>query len=313
MDPHSSWNDAIDDGLLFVSSGAGRLHVLLLNHTSNRPIDTTRFLFIGAHPDDCDLKAGGTAALLAEAGHRVKFVSLTDGSAGHHEMEGEALVQRRRAEAEEAASRLGLDAYDVLDHTDGELRPTLEVRRDVIRLIREWQADVVVGPRPNDYHPDHRYAGRVIQDAAYLVQVPNTMPEVVPTDGNPVFLYFEDQFQRPLPFRPDVSVIVDDVLDRKIDALDAHQSQFYGWLPWTEGALDEVPAERAARKEWLKEQWTHPVSAEVRERLETWYPADRARRAQYAESFQLAEYGRQASGDEMARLFSVFPEGPRSQ
>jgi len=284
-----------------------------LDHPSNRPIDTTRFLFIGAHPDDCDLKAGGTAALLAEAGHRVKFVSLTDGSAGHHEMTGEALVQRRRAEADEAASRLGIDAYEVLDHTDGELRPTLGVRRDVIRLIREWRADVVGGPRPNDYHPDHRYAGRVIQDAAYLVQVPNTMPDVAPTDGNPVFLYFEDRFQRPLPFRPDVSVIVDAALDRKIDALDAHESQFYGWLPWTDGALDEVPTEETTRKAWLKERWTRPVSAEVRERLEAWYPAARARQAQYVESFQLTEYGHQASEEEIARLFSVFPDASRSK
>jgi LmbE family N-acetylglucosaminyl deacetylase len=251
--------------------------------------------------------------LLAEAGHRVKFVSLTDGSAGHHEMKGAALVQKRRAEAEEAASRLGIDAYEGLDYTDGELMPTLEVRRDVIRLIREWQADVVVGPRPNDYHPDHRYAGRVIQDAAYQVQVPNTMPEVEPTDGNPVFLYFEDQFQRPRPFRPDVSVIVDEVLDRKIDALDAHESQFYGWLPWTEGTIDEIPEEETARKAWLKERWMRPVSAEERERLGRWYPADRARQAQYVESFQLTEYGHQASEEEIARLFSVFPDGSRRQ
>lgn len=279
--------------------------------THNRTIGTTRFLFIGAHPDDCDLKAGGTAALLVEEGHRVKFVSLTDGGAGHYEMEQDALVQRRRAEAEEAASRLRIDAYEVLGHTDGELMPTLEVRRDVIRLIREWDADVVVGPRPNDYHPDHRYAGQVIQDAAYLVQVPNTMPAVEPTDGNPVFLYFEDRFQRPRPFRPDVSVIVDEVIDRKIDALDAHESQFYGWLPWADGTIDEIPEDEAARKAWLKERWTRPVSAEVRERLEGWYPAECVQQAQYVESFQMTEYGHQASEAEIARLFSVFPESPR--
>lgn len=228
-------------------------------------------------------------------------------------MGGEALVQKRRVEAEEAAARLGLDAYEVLGHTDGELMPTLEVRRDVIRLIREWEADVVVGPRPNDYHPDHRYAGQVIQDAAYLVQVPHTMPDVEPTDKNPVFLYFEDRFQRPRPFRPDVPVIIDEVIDRKIDALDAHESQFYGWLPWAEGTIDEIPEEKTARKAWLKEQWTQPVSAEARERLEAWYPAERARQAQYVESFQMTEYGHQAAEDEIIRLFSVFPDVPRRQ
>jgi len=270
--------------------------------------DAARILFIGAHPDDCDVKAGGTAALLAEAGHAVKFVSLTNGDAGHHEMGGGPLAKRRRAEAKEAARRLGIDAYAVLPYEDGELMPTLEVRRDVIRLIREWDADVVVGHRPNDYHPDHRYAGRVVQDAAYMVQVPNVLPRVEPTDGNPVFMYFEDRFQKPYPFEHDVTVAIDDAIDTKIAALDAHASQFYEWLPWVSDALDQVPEGEPARRAWLKDRWTGSVSENARASLARWYGAEQAQAAQYAESFQVAEYGRQPSDAEIRRLFALPSE-----
>ncbi|MFB6230714.1 MAG: PIG-L deacetylase family protein [Salinibacter sp.] len=265
-----------------------------------------RILFIGAHPDDCDVGAGGTAALLARHGHAVKFVSLTNGDAGHYEMGGGPLAKRRRAEAHEAARRLGIDEYEVLHYHDGELRPTLEVRRDVIRLIREWDADVVVGHRPNDYHPDHRYAGRVVQDAAYMVQVPNVLPKVEPTEGNPVFLYFEDGFEKPTPFEHDITVAVDEVIDTKIAALDAHESQFYEWLPWVNDALDEVPEGEEARRAWLKKQWTAPVPDDARENLAEWYGEEQAQEVQYAESFQIAEYGRQPSDAEIRRLFPML-------
>ena len=268
--------------------------------------ESARILFIGAHPDDADVKAGGTAVLLAERGHAVKFASLTNGDAGHHEMGGGMLAKRRRTESKEAARRLGIDEYEVLHYHDGELMPTLEVRRDVIRLIREWDADVVVGHRPNDYHPDHRYAGRVVQDAAYMVQVPNVLPKVEPTDGNPVFLYFQDRFQKPYPFEHDIVVAIDEAIDRKIDALDAHGSQFYEWLPWVSDATDAVPEEPAARKDWLRGRWTSPISDAARDGLTRWYSEEKAKEAQHAESFQVAEYGRQPSDAEIRRLFPML-------
>lgn len=270
--------------------------------------EEARILFVGAHPDDCDVKAGGTAALLAEQGHAVKFASLTNGDAGHYEMGGGPLAKRRRAEAEEAARRLGIDAYEVLHYHDGELMPTLKVRRDVIRLIREWDADVVVGHRPNDYHPDHRYAGRVVQDAAYMVQVPNVLPRVEPTDSNPVFLYFEDGFEKPNPFEHDITIAIDEAIDQKIAALDAHESQFYEWLPWTGDALDEVPEGEEARRKWLKAGWTDSVSEEARKTLAEWYGDEQAQDVQYVESFQIAEYGRQPTDDELRRLFPMLAE-----
>jgi len=267
-----------------------------------------RVLFVGAHPDDSDVKAGGTAAMMAEQGHAVKFVSLTNGDAGHHEMGGGPLATRRRAEATEAARRLGIDEYEVLHYHDGELMPTLEVRRDVIRLIREWDADVVVSHRPNDYHPDHRYTGRVVQDAAYMVQVPNVLSKVEPTDGNPVFLYYQDRFEKPYPFEHDVTVAIDGVVDQKMRALDAHESQFYEWLPWVSDVLDQVPEDEDARLAWLTERRTSAVSDDAREGLETWYGPERAAEVQHAESFQVAEYGRQPTDAEIRRLFPMLAE-----
>ena len=173
-------------------------------------------------------------------GHKVRFVSVTNGDAGHHEQGGGQLAMRRRAEAIEAGRRIGVD-YVVLDNHDGELLPTLEIRQQIIRQIREWKADLVLAPRPNDYHPDHRYTGVLLQDAAFMVTVPNVVSDVPSLRKNPVFMYFEDGFQKPAPFRPDVAIPIDDVIDKKIEALDAHVSQVYEWLPWHDGTLDQVP------------------------------------------------------------------------
>ena len=271
--------------------------------------DAIRILFIGAHPDDCDIKAGGTAALMAAHGHAVKFVSVTNGDAGHYDMGGDPLVERRRAESTEAAERLGIDAYELLSYHDGELMPTLEVRRDIIRLIRNWNADVVVSHRPNDYHPDHRYAGRVVQDAAYMVQVPNVVSRVAPTDGNPVFLYMEDRFTKPAPFEPDVAVPIDPTMTQKVDALDAHVSQMYEWLPWVGDYLDEVPESEAARREWLGQRLRNrsTIDPDVRTTLEEWYGPERARQVDFAEAFEVTEYGHQPSKEDLRRIFPMLP------
>src|SRR5438093_2882671 len=202
---------------------------------------TLRIIAFGAHPDDCDQKAGGTAAKWAAQGHQVKFVAVTNGDAGHQTEGGGALARRRRAEAAEAARRFGIVEYDTLDNHDGQLVPSVDVREQVIRKIRQWRADIVLAPRPNDYHPDHRYTGVLVQDAAYMVVVPNVTPDTPPLRKNPVFLYYEDRFQKPAPFRPDVVIAIDDVWDKKVAGLDAHVSQVYEWLPWVDGKLDSVP------------------------------------------------------------------------
>ena len=212
-------------------------------------------------------------------GHKVRFVAVTNGDAGHHEQGGGQLAMRRRAEAIEAGRRIGVD-YVVLDNHDGELLPTLEIRQQIIRQIREWKADLVLAPRPNDYHPDHRYTGVLLQDAAFMVTVPNVVSDVPSLRKNPVFMYFEDGFQKPAPFRPDVAIPIDDVIDKKIDALDAHVSQVYEWLPWHDGILDQVPKDPVARKAWLKKQRTPTLSPAIREAIGKWYgPTSRRRRS----------------------------------
>jgi LmbE family N-acetylglucosaminyl deacetylase len=266
-----------------------------------------RVIAFGAHPDDCDIRASGTAALFASMGHAVKFVSVTNGDAGHQEMKGAQLAERRRKEAAESARRLGI-SYDVLSNHDGELLPTLPVRQQIIREIRGWNADIVLAPRPNDYHPDHRYTGVLVQDAAYMVVVPSVTPDVAPLRKNPVFLYYEDRFQRPNPFRPDIAVRLDEVIDKKIEALDSHVSQFYEWLPWVDGRLAEVPKGAAERKAWLKKERTRTPSEAVRASLVKWYGAERGGSTQYYETFEICEYGAQPDDARIRKLFPMLHE-----
>ena len=265
-----------------------------------------RVIAIGAHPDDCDIKAGGIAAKYASLGHKVRFVSVTNGDAGHQAEGGGMLAARRRAEAQESGRRLGIE-YVVLDNHDGELVPSLDVRLQIIRQIREWDADIVIAPRPNDYHPDHRYTGILVQDASYMVTVPNIASDTPAIKKNPLFLYFSDRFSRPQPFRPDIVVSIDDVLDKKYTALDAHASQFYEWLPWHAGELDEVPADPDARLAWLKSRRSFAIRDEWREAARARYGAA-ADAIRNAEAFEITEYGMQPSEDQIRALVPFFPQ-----
>jgi LmbE family N-acetylglucosaminyl deacetylase len=267
--------------------------------------NSVNVIIIGAHPDDADIRAGGTAIKYAKAGHNVLFVSLTNGDAGHHEKGGGALARIRRAEAQEAGKRFGVK-YIVLDNHDGELMPTLETRKEVIRLIRRWNADIVMGPRPNDYHPDHRNAAILVQDAAYMVIVPNVASDVPPLEKNPVFLYVEDRFQKPYPFEPDIAVDISEEFDQKIYGIAAHESQMFEWLPWTGGRLDQVPETEEARLKWLA-NWRRPnISDEVRNSLKKWYGPEKAANIKVAEAFEICEYGRRPSEEEIRKLFPFF-------
>jgi LmbE family N-acetylglucosaminyl deacetylase len=264
-----------------------------------------RVIVIGAHPDDCDQDAGGTAILFAQAGYAVKFVAVTNGDAGHQSEGGGMLAKRRFAEAQEAGKRFGV-TYDVLDNHDGELVPSLDVRLQVIRKIREWNADIVLAPRPNDYHPDHRYTGVLVQDAAYMVAVPNVAAETPPLKKNPVFLYTQDFFQRPNPFRPDVAIDISSVYDQKIHALDAHASQFYEWLPWIGGYADQVPKNVADREKWLATNRDIRITPEVRTSLEKWYGKEKGAQIKHAEAFEVCEYGAQPKEEDLRRLFPML-------
>jgi LmbE family N-acetylglucosaminyl deacetylase len=278
----------------------------LPSQAQNQPV---RVIAFGAHPDDCDQGAGGIAAKYAALGHKVKFVSLTNGDAGHQSQHGEELAKRRRSEAQEAGRRIGIE-YEVLDNHDGKLLPTLEVREQVIREIRQWKADIVIAPRPNDYHPDHRYTGVLVQDASYMVIVPSLVADTPALRRNPVFLYYSDRFTRPQPFRADIVVSIDDVFDKKISMLDAHVSQFYEWLPWTVGQFEQVPKDPSERKKWLATtpMGVRQLQPEWREALEKRYGPQEAARVEHAEAFEITEYGRQPSEEEIRKLFPFFPD-----
>jgi len=278
----------------------------ILLFPQNSPV---RVLVIGAHPDDCDEGAGGLAALYAEAGCAVKFVSMTNGDKGHQSISGGVLASRRMEEAREAGCRLGIE-YEVLDNHDGELMPTLENRFTVIRLIREWKADIVITHRTNDYHPDHRYTGILVQDAAYMVAVPNILSGTPALHDNPVFLYMSDHFQRPNPFRPDIVVDITPVLEKKFRALDAHVSQVYEWLPWIGHYEKEVPADPDRRFTWLMKRYApfYTVTDSQKPALEKWYGRDRLSGIKYTEAFEICEYGSQPDEQQIRRLFPMFSQ-----
>lgn len=272
-----------------------------------------RIICFGAHPDDAEYKSGGTAALWAEQGHHVKLVSVTNGDIGHWKMAGGELAQRRTAESAEVAKRLGVTSQ-VLDIHDGELLPTLENRRTITRLIREWDADIVIAHRPWDYHPDHRYVGVLVQDAAFMVTVPFFCPDTPPLKKNPVFLYSSDNFKKPYPFDADIAVGVDDVFEKKVNALLALESQTFegGALGSAEKTAKSPPASQPElRKAWLRERWERRQGGEAdrfRAALVQWYGPEKGKQIRFAEAFEICEYGRQPTAAEIRVLFPFFTE-----
>ena len=209
-----------------------------------------RAMMIGAHPDDCDFRYGGLALKYAKAGHKVKFLSLCNGCYGHSEMTPEQTAARRRKETQEVARRAGVE-YEVWDVNDCELMADLETRKRLIREIRAFRPDVIFSHRPNDYHADHRNASLLVQDASYLLIVPNFCPEVPALPKMPVILYCSDNFQNP-PFQADLAIGIDEVLDEKFLLMNEHVSQVYEWLPFSRGLQHTVPTDPAERLEWLK-------------------------------------------------------------
>lgn len=264
-----------------------------------------RIICFGAHPDDCEIRVAGTAMLWAAKGHHVKFVSVTNGDIGHWREAGGPLAQRRLNEVNRADAMLHVTSQ-VLDIHDGELLPTLENRRTITRLIREWNADIVMSHRPNDYHPDHRYTGVLVQDAAYMVTVPYFCPDTPHLKKNPVFLFYPDRFQKPNPFQPDVAVAIDSVIQAKLDALDLLESQFYeGGASGSAELVPDDPAKQAERHRQVRESFAarnRDIAERYRDKLTEWYGEDAAK-VEYAEAFELCEYGRQPSKDELRQLF----------
>ena len=272
-----------------------------------------RIISFGAHPDDAEIRSGGSAILWTAHGGEVAFVSTTNGDIGHWREAGGPLAKRRYDEAQKAAAVLGIKSSTVWDVHDGELEVNMENRRRFIRDVRNWKADIVIGHRPNDYHPDHRYTGLLMQDAAFMVQVPFICPDVDPLDKGPLFLYSYDSFQNP-PFRIDIAVALDDVIEQKIDALLTMESQFVeggalGRLdPRATSTDPQVKDEmRTAVRESFRKRFANTANV-AREKLIELYGEEIGSKVKYAEVFEVCEYGRgggriQLSAEELRTLF----------
>ncbi len=279
-----------------------------LNDLSAQNVTTPlRIIAFGAHPDDAELKAGGVAASWAAKGHQVKFVAMTNGDVGHFKEAGGPLAIRRSAEAQECAKLLGIET-EVLDIHDGELMPTLENRKTVARLIREWQADIVLFHRPYDYHPDHRYTGVLVQDASVVVVAPFFLPLTPSTQQNPIFMYYSDSFEYPYPTVPTIAVGIDEVAEKKWNCLRAMPSQMADADSWQGRYLPNVPENEQQRQEYIvgvHKKNNAERADKYRERLVELYGQDKGNAIEYAEVFELCQYGRQASVEELKKLFLI--------
>ena len=274
-----------------------------------------RIICFAAHPDDAEFRVAGVAAMWTAQGHHVKLVSMTNGDAGHFTMGGGALARKRSAEVHRAAEILGVET-EVLDIHDGELLPTLENRRTVVRLIREWQADIVMTHRPWDYHPDHRYAGQLVQDAAFVVASWMSLPLTKRVDRNPVFLFYADRFQKPVPFEADIAVSIDKVFQKKIDAVLAIESQFFETVYNVDAStaaqrLAQLPKDPAGRRAYVKKRFSERdgrLADTYRDALVKWYGPEKGKAVKYAEVFEICQYGYQPTDDEIKELFPFFPK-----
>jgi LmbE family N-acetylglucosaminyl deacetylase len=270
------------------------------------PADALRLLILGAHPDDAEYHAGGLASIYRELGRTVRMVSMTNGQAGHFQRPPDEVARLRRDEAAAAGRVIGAE-YVTWDIPDGELVADLETRHRVIREIRQFRPDLVLTHRPNDYHPDHRAAGQLVQDATYLVTVPNVLRGTPALVRDPVVAYMPDLFTRPLPLAADIVLDVTDRADTIVQMLACHRTQVFEWLPYQDGLLDEVPSGDAERLAWLAgwhRRHMRPRAERFRAELVAAYGEKRGRQIELCEVYELSEH---AAAADLARRQQLFP------
>lgn len=266
-----------------------------------------RILMIGAHQDDNEFRCGGIASKYVRMGHDVRFLSLCNGCGGHHILSPEETVRVRAEESKKVAALLGV-TYDVWDIDDCSIVADLPTRRRLIRYIRNYNPDLIITHRPNDYHADHRAAGQLMQDASYMLIVPHECPDTPAMRRMPVIAYNEDRFKNP-DFSGDIVVDVDEELDIKMQIAAFNVSQVFEWLPYTDE--ETVPEDPQERFQWLKgmEITQETTDAEVmaatrgyavrfaktaarfRKELIEKYGPERGAKVRFAEAFEICPYG----------------------
>jgi len=290
--------------LLLVLLAMPTTRTTAVNAQQSEPL---RVIAFGAHPDDAELKSAGVASLWAQRGAKVKLVAMTNGDVGHFEQAGGPLAKRRKAEVQECARTFGTEV-EVMDIHDGELMPTLDNRRAMARLIRNWQADIVMGHRPYDYHPDHRYVGVLMDDSAVVVAAPFFVPDTPPSKRNPVFMYYEDDFKHPYPTQADIVVSIDSVAEKKWACITAMPSQFGDADSWQARTRPNIPTTEAGRKAALLDvvkTRNENVANKYRAQLIALYGEQKGKAVKYAEAFELGQYGRQPTMDELKKMFPI--------
>lgn len=279
-------------------------------------------LMIGAHQDDNEFRCGGLAHKYVKMGYDVTFLSMCNGSGGHHILTPEETVATRAKESAAVAELLGI-TYDVWDNDDCTLVADLETRRRLIRYIRQKNPDLIISHRPNDYHADHRAVGQLVQDASYMLIVPHECPDVPAMRKMPVIIYNEDRFTNP-DFVGDIVLDMDDEEETKLKIASINVSQVYEWLPYTHGS--EVPEGEAERWEYLKgmnitEETTDEeilaakragggyslknakTAARFRKELIERYGEEHGKKVRYAEAYMLCEYGEPLTDELKAKFF----------
>lgn len=266
-----------------------------------------RVIIICAHPDDVELTSGGTCVLLSKLGYKLKFVSVTNGNKGHYEGTKNEIAITRYNEVQEVKKRLNCE-YEILNNDDGELEPNLKNRMDIIRLIREWNADIVITHPPYDYHPDHRYTSLLVQDASFLVNVPQVLPEVPALAQSPLFLYTRGRYLNPLKPQPDITIDITSVVRDKAYLIDAHASQVYDFLPRINHSKDVIPASKNGRLDYVLNAYVlkrGKVGEYDGSIVKKWY-GEKAEEVKVIEAFEICEFGRSVNDDDIRELFPMF-------
>lgn len=259
-------------------------------------------VIVGAHPDDCEIYAGGLACLLRSAGHNVTFISMTSGNAGHHSMTAPALKARRYEETRRVKELLDIE-YILMDIDDGCLEPTIKNRQDLIRILRKCSPDLIITHQLNDYHPDHRYTAQLVCDTAYMLNVPLCVPEVPIVGKNIAYCHM---CLKPQQDAMTILVPIDTVLDKKILATHQHESQIYEWLPWTEGIdPSTIPADEPGRLAYLERRWVTDWQRKTREFVIYYNDHFHADRPEFVEAFTASPYGHILTPENIASFFPI--------